>query len=84
MTLTTMRPIDALAAAIRDGSLDGYKSGTPPTTRGYLDDIDQLVCDVAECPGCGHVGLQARPFYSKRTGQYRCFQVCQCGMSQEI
>ncbi len=75
-----MRKHDELSQAIKDGTLDGFRTSIPPTSRTYLQDIDQSVCDLATCADCGHVGLIAWPLYNKATGEYRGYQKCpQCG-----
>jgi hypothetical protein len=80
-----MKRLDELGQAIRDGTLNGFKAGRPPTSRKYLENIDEAVCEAAICPDCAHVGLNVRPFYHPQTGQYRAYQACPgCGRTREF
>ncbi len=74
---------DALSAAIRDGSLDGYRCGPRPGADLDMVAIDDEAAQATTCPHCNKVGMMFRPFYSE-AGGYRAFLQCGCGFSQEF
>lgn len=48
-------------------------------------DIDEKVCKQANCPDCGHVGLDYQPYYDPDTNKYIAYAVCPtCGYQNEF
>jgi len=72
-----------LSEIIESGELEGYEPGhKPPGLLGGAA-IDAGIALEATCGGCGHKGLDYRPFTSKSS--YRAFAVCpKCDEAEEF
>ena len=76
----TATMIESLSEALRRL---GYRQGPPPWAASGAA-VDREICSGAECPVCGRVGLDYRPFH-RPPMLYVAYAAClECGHAEEV
>jgi hypothetical protein len=85
MQSTIQKETSALSIEARDAEPchQGFRPGTPARVSAVERQIDVDLCAEAVCAGCGHEGLEFRPYH--RGDCYRIMAACsQCGSVEEF